>query len=243
MPFATVVWGIALRIIGFFLPSRDGVVSVSCLGGCVSSRADRYSEKTRQITENSGELLMVGNTSETWLIENIVRKVCRTESDADATKANVEAAKNEANVYLTLGDHPLFAKCLSIGPKKEYIELMFYPRGTLRDYIYSSRSDIISSQLKTWARQLVQSVAYIHSKGVRHADLRLDQWLLDQDLQPHLADFNGSRYDSQLALGLAFTPATGMESVPYCLPRDFNQDSTVKSDLFALRAFLVSAPD
>lgn len=51
---------------------------------------------------------------------------------------------------------------------------------------------------------------YIHSKGVLHADLRLDQWLLDDDMQPRLADFNGSGFDSQPVLGLEFTKATSI---------------------------------
>ncbi|KAK7417879.1 hypothetical protein QQZ08_011460 [Neonectria magnoliae] len=177
---------------------------------------------------------MVGNTSETWRIGDVVRKVYLADSDADITQANIEAAKNEANVYLILKGHRLIAECLAIGPTKDYIDLKFYPRGTLRDYVHSNRYRISDPQLKTWACQLIESVAYIHSKGVRHADLRLDQWLLDEDLQPRLADFNGSGFDIQPDLGLDFTTATSIESASHYLPRDDNEDSTVKSDLFAL---------
>lgn len=153
-------------------------------------------------------------------------------------KANMKAAETEANVYLILGEHPLIVKCLSTGPAKSYVDLKFYHRGTLRDYVSSNRSHVSDEQLKTWACQLVESVAYIHSKGIRHADLRLDQWLLDEDLQPRLADFNGSGFDSQPDLGLEYTPATSIECASHCLPRDWDQDSTVGSDLFALGSSL-----
>ncbi|PKS12500.1 hypothetical protein jhhlp_000707 [Lomentospora prolificans] len=177
---------------------------------------------------------MIGNTSESWRIGDVVRKVYRVDNDKDITNANMEAVKNEANVYLILGEHRLVAKWLSIGPEKSYVDLEFYSQGTLRDYISSNRSNISDQQLKTWAYQLVESVAYIRSKGVRHADLRLDQWLLDENLLPHLTDFNGSGFDSRPELGLDSTPATSIECASHCLPRDLEKDSTVESDLFAL---------
>ncbi|KAK7402902.1 hypothetical protein QQX98_011352, partial [Neonectria punicea] len=182
----------------------------------------------------SPELLMVGNTSETWRIGDEVRKVYLADSDSGITQANIKATRNEANVYLILGGHHLIVECLAIGPTKDYINLKFYPKGTLRDYLDSNRYRIPHSQLKTWARQLIESVAYIHSKGVRHAELRLDQRLLDEDLQPRLADFNGSGFDIQPDFGLDSTRATSNESTSHYLPRDENEDSTVKSNLFAL---------
>lgn len=181
---------------------------------------------------------MVGNTSETWLIGDIVRKTYVTSSDVAITKANLDAARKEACVYSILGQHPLIAKCLSISSTKSYIDLKYCRVGSLRDYALSHRQNITDSQLKTWARQLVSSVAYIHSKGVRHADLRLDQWLLDEGLDAYLTDFNGSGFDAQPELGFERTLATGIESASHCLPRDFAQDSTVKTDLFALGSSL-----
>lgn len=181
---------------------------------------------------------MIGNTSETWRIGNIVRKLHRTVSDEDITNANIVAARNEANVYLILAEHPLIAKCHAICPAKSYIDLEYYPHGTLRNYISSQRANISVRQLEIWAHQLIESVAYIHKKGVRHADLRLDQWLLDETLQPRLADFNGSGFDGNLDLGLVHTASTSLECVSHRLPRDYDEDSTVKSDLFALGSTL-----
>ena len=187
------------------------------------------------------KVLSIGNTSETWLVNDVIRKTYHVDpEDPDITKANIEAAENEANIYMILGKHPLIAECQAIGPAKEFIELRFYSRGSLRDYVSFNILHITDHQLNMWARQLVESVAYIHGKGVRHADLRLDQWLLDDKLCPRLSDFNGSGFDRQPTLGLDSTPATNIEPASHCLPRDFEQDkdSTVKSDLFALGSSL-----
>ncbi|KAF5016755.1 hypothetical protein F66182_11453, partial [Fusarium sp. NRRL 66182] len=190
-----------------------------------ATRHDRPPQIPVTSDNASPELLMIGNTSETWRIGNIVRKLPRTVSDKHITNANIAAAKNEANVYLILGEHPLIAKCHAICPARSYIDLEYYSYGTLRDYISLHRSNITSYQLRLWA-------------CVRHADLRLEQWLLDQSLQPHLADFNGSGFDGNLDLGLESTAATSLESVSHRMPRDFDKDSTVESDLFALGSTL-----
>lgn len=150
----------------------------------------------------------------------------------------MEACRNEADVYLILGSHHLIAKCLSIGPQKEYIELQYYPNGNLKEYVDRNRASTTETDLKRWAHQMIQSVAYIHSKRVRHSDLRLDQWLVDAGLNARLSDFNASGYDDQPDLGLKGRPAQGLESPSHYLPRDPGADNTVESDLFALGSTL-----
>ena len=74
--------------------------------------------------------------------------------------------------------------------------------------------------------------------GVRHSDLRLDQWLLDNDMDARLSDFNGSGYDARAALGLEGSKALGHEELSYYLPRDPTTDNRNESDLFALGSVL-----
>ncbi|RSL93037.1 hypothetical protein CDV31_014890 [Fusarium ambrosium] len=224
-------WDLALRLALPKFSSQD-----DSLPNILSK--SEYNPSPPPLDSPSKKRLMIGNTSETWLIGDIVRKTYVRSSDAAITKANIDAARKEACVYMILGQHPLIAKCLSVSSTKSSVDLRYYQEGSLRDYVLSHRGNITDSQLKTWARQLVSSVAYIHSKGVRHADLRLNQWLLDEDLQACLADFNGSGFDAQPELGFEQTPATGLESASHCLPRDFTQDSTVRTDLFALGSSL-----
>lgn len=81
---------------------------------------------------------------------------------------------------------------------------------------------------------MVESIEYIHSKGVRHSDIRLDQWLVDARLNARLTDFNASGFDDQPDLGLKGRRAQGLECPSHCLPRDPEADNTVESDIFAL---------
>jgi len=85
---------------------------------------------------------------------------------------------------------------------------------------------------------LVGGVVYIHSKGVRHSDFRLDQWLVDADLNARLNGFNASGFDDQPDLGLKGKPAQGLEVISHYLPRDPEADNTAGSDLFALGSTL-----
>lgn len=185
------------------------------------------------------ELLMVGMSSKTYRIGNKVRKECHVlTDDAGITAQNLDACNTEANVYLILGAHPLIATCLSASPSEGYVELEFYPNGTLKSYMKRNRPNIKRSEFERWAVQMIESIVYVHSKGVRHSDLRLDQWLVDEARNARLGDFNASGYDAQSSLGLKRRVACGLESTGYYLPRSSDADSSVVSDLFALGSSL-----
>ncbi len=176
---------------------------------------------------------MVGMSTKTYRIKNIVRKEWHVLNDDDSiTQDNLESCRTEAEVYLILGQHPLIAKCLFISPEREYIELEYYANGNIRDYLQVNRHRVTEQDLKKWARQMVESVAYSHSKGVRHSDVRLDQWLVDSMLNARLCDFNTSGFDDQPDLGLKGWQASGLESGSHYLPRNPLDDNTIESDLF-----------
>lgn len=182
---------------------------------------------------------MVGMSAKTYRIGNTIRKECHVLlDDTGITEQNLIACKTEADVYLILGNHRLIAKCLHIDHEEKYIELEYYPNGNLKAYLIANRANTTTTDLRRWAAQMVESIEYIHSKGVRHSDLRLDQWLVDAGLNARLSDFNASGFDAQPNLGLDGRPAQGLESPSYYLPRDPELDSTVQSDLFALGSAL-----
>ncbi len=85
---------------------------------------------------------------------------------------------------------------------------------------------------------MIEGVGYVHSKGVRHSDLRLDQWLLDSETNARLSDFNASGYDECSRLDLPGEKALGIEGPSHFLPRDPCADNSVRSDLFALGSAL-----
>lgn len=181
---------------------------------------------------------MVGTSAKTYRIGPLVVKLPRMDDEDCITIENDKAMRNEASIYVLLGQHPSIARCLTVGPARNYIELEYYPNGTLKDYVGQHHASITASYLRCWARQIIESVDFIHAMGVRHSDLRLDQWLLDADLNARLSDFNASGYDAKAVLGLEGSKALGHEDPSHYLPRDPMIDNGIESDLFALGSVL-----
>ncbi|MCJ1381212.1 hypothetical protein MMC17_004321 [Xylographa soralifera] len=179
------------------------------------------------LVQQEYELLNFGGSAKTNRIGDMVRKVYIIDEEEAITARNMEATRNEASIYILLGEHPRIAK---------YLE--FYPNGPLKDYVDKHRETITDAHLKRWAVQMVEATIFIHGMGVRHSDFRLNQWLLDTDLSARLSDFNGAGYDRNAALGLEGSKALKIESSSHYLPRDPILDNTVKSDLFALGSSL-----
>jgi len=140
----------------------------------------------------------------------------------------------EANVYRILGTHNLIARCHYVSPWRDMILLQFYDNGNLKQYVEAHGP----TQLRKRAKQMIEAVDFIHSKGVRHSDIRLDQWLLDSGKNARLSDFNSSGYDECPSLGLPGEKALGNEDPSDFMLRDPAEDSSVRSDLFPLGSAL-----
>lgn len=63
-----------------------------------------------------------------------------------------------------------------------------------------------------------------------HGDINSFNFLVDDDIRLRIIDFAGSTFD-----GIA---GSAFEGVRYCLPRPWDDPSTVKTDLFALGCLL-----
>ena len=127
------------------------------------------------------ELFMVGMSLKIYRVGKMVARICHVFSDDPAiTQQNLEACETEALVYQILGEHPRIVHCLSWYPSQSQIELEFYLNGNLKDFIERNYSSTTEADKKRWDIQMIESVLYLHSKGVRHGDLRLEQWLWDE---------------------------------------------------------------
>ncbi|KAF2273469.1 kinase-like protein [Westerdykella ornata] len=153
------------------------------------------------------------------------------------TKQNRDACETEAIIYRILGSHPRIANCISITPDNQ-IELEYYPHDNLKAYISRNGGNVTELDRRRWAHQMIESVAYIHSKGIRHSDLRLEQWLVDTDLNARLGDFDAAGFDDQPELGLKARRPSGLETWSHYLPRDPESGGSVYSDIFALGSSL-----
>ncbi|KAK3642633.1 hypothetical protein LTR56_010681 [Elasticomyces elasticus] len=170
-------------------------------------------------------------TSCTYRIGQYIVKIPSIDFEEAASSAqHLHHAVREANAYRILQSHDRIAKCMHACPISGLVALEYYRNGNLKAYIDKNGP----TRLLTWAKQMVESTQYIHGKGVRHSDLRLDQWLLDSDLNVRLSDFNGAGYDGSALLEIEAQPNSAVESGAYFMPRDPELVSTVRSDLFAL---------
>ena len=106
----------------------------------------------------------------------------------------------------------------------EYVDIVWAVNGTLADYIKENKSsDAFRLHL---ARQIIESVRFLHERGIIHSDLCLRQFLLYEDCNARLSDFAASSFAGHEALG--------MENASHYMPRDPKSPNTIKTDLFAL---------
>uniref|UniRef100_A0A8C6TMU9 non-specific serine/threonine protein kinase n=1 Tax=Neogobius melanostomus TaxID=47308 RepID=A0A8C6TMU9_9GOBI len=76
---------------------------------------------------------------------------------------------------------------------KIVIVMEYASRGELYDYIQERRR-LTETDARTIFRQITSAVHYLHKNGVVHRDLKLENILLDQDLNVKLADFGLSNH-------------------------------------------------
>mmetsp|Transcript_17319 Transcript_17319/g.19379 ORF Transcript_17319/g.19379 Transcript_17319/m.19379 type:complete len:105 (-) Transcript_17319:337-651(-) len=64
----------------------------------------------------------------------------------------------------------------------------------LKDYIHKDRKSMIPMKIvKSFMKQLLESIKYCHEQGVFHRDLKPNNILLDDDQTIKLADFGLAR--------------------------------------------------
>jgi len=80
---------------------------------------------------------------------------------------------------------------LGKGLKKFSCILMEYaPYGDFFDFMKKHKQNITDKLLRTYFRQLVDGLEYLHKNGVYHLDLKLDNLLMGADFQLKIADFD-----------------------------------------------------
>lgn len=170
-------------------------------------------------------LLAIGSFSFVHLLEKtVVRKMPLSDNEEDA-----QPIICEATIYKMLGKHPRIAECLSMD-RTDYIDIKYYPNGDLESYLRKNESSIAPGLREKWFQQILEAVDYLHEHGVMHSDLTLRRFLLDDDLNTRLGNFNTSKYVGY--------PSPAIEQASHRLLRDPEGLNTVASDLFALGSTL-----
>ncbi|KAE8354767.1 kinase-like domain-containing protein [Aspergillus coremiiformis] len=141
---------------------------------------------------------------------------------------NNEGIYIEAQLLEVLGSHPRIIA--SKGLTEYGLTLQRASNGSLSDHI-ASESFIPPHQRLLWCKQAAEAVSYIHSKHVIHCDINLRNFLLDENFDLLLADFQGMLKSVD---GKTLLDGLSRECSKSYMPRCHGDFACVKTDLFAL---------
>jgi serine/threonine protein kinase len=161
---------------------------------------------------------------------------------------NVEAISIERRILEELGHHPRIVPFVLprktpslkhthrtgryLGPYgNSSIQLREASHGTLQVYLETYNAVIEDSLRYRWCIELAEGFAYIHSKGVIHSDVSLNNVLVNAEFGLWLCDFGGSKCD---VLGLY---GGHLPDDPFFDPR-LGFVSTPATDIFGLGSLL-----
>ncbi|KAK0628115.1 kinase-like domain-containing protein [Bombardia bombarda] len=103
----------------------------------------------------------------------------------------------EVPILERLGPHSRIVKYL--GNNEQGILLGQASHGSLQAYLDAKNSSIDLNLRKKWCRQAAEAIAYIHSRGVLHSDIRPDNFLVHESkpgcFDLLLCDFGGAKCD------------------------------------------------
>lgn len=74
-----------------------------------------------------------------------------------------------------------------------FIAIEYLPNGELFDLLMKSEMPLSEGMILHFAHQLFRSLDFIHSKGISHGDLKLENIMLDEKYNLKLIDFGFAR--------------------------------------------------
>jgi len=154
---------------------------------------------------------------------------------------NIEQMGNEKQIYARLGSHAGIVPCLQISA--DGIELAYLKNGSLDQYL-RNHGPATDNMKAEWLRSLVDTLCYIHGRGVRVHDIALRNILVDDSLSLRFVDFGQSSL-----VGIDFDPPelqpdkqssiSGLLSTSTA-PQDEREDSDACIDIFHLSFVMYS---
>lgn len=140
-----------------------------------------------------------------------------------------EGIEIEAELLRILGKHP---RIIASNGLNEYgLVLQYAKNGNLYKYITSGHHEIAVEQKLRWCKQAAEAVKYIHEKNIIHCDINLRNFLLDDNFDIVLADFQGMLKSSS---GETLMDGLSRECSKSFMPRSHGDYADEKTDIFAL---------
>ena len=161
--------------------------------------------------------------------------------DPKITEELLEEFNNEIEKLFILR-HPYIIQLYGITDKEKSQKLAVItelaPKGSLFDYLHKNpkTKNNLSLEFKNKiTKQLICTMAYIHSRGYVHRDLKTQNILLDKNLDMKLCDFGLTKLKSELNSGSGQFAGTPCYMAPELFDRKFYDD---KIDVFAFGTVL-----
>ena len=156
--------------------------------------------------------------------------------DPNINEALLEEFNNEIEKLFILR-HPYIIQLYGITDNEKNQKLAVItelaPRGSLFDYLHKNpkTKNNLSLEFKNKiTKQLIHTMAYIHSRGYVHRDLKTQNILLDKNLDMKLCDFGLTKLKSELNSGSGQFAGPPCYMAPELFDRKFYDD---KIDVFA----------
>lgn len=108
----------------------------------------------------------------------------------------IENNKKELFVYSNLPEHPNILKCYGYAETKDSVFILFefLPNKDLWEYFFKDRTKTLSnSRIAKYIWQLCDALRFLHYYDIIHADVKLENILIDDDDDIRLCDFGLSK--------------------------------------------------
>jgi serine/threonine protein kinase len=159
-------------------------------------------------------------------------------NDSDSSFA-IDEKSEELACHARLGSHPNIVNLIHSFETDAhvYIVLEFCSRGDLYEAIRTGTGPLETEHVRQFMLQLVDAVAYIHSKGMYHRDIKPENIFLTQSGEMKLGDFG-------LATSETWTYETTVGSDRYMSPEQYDSAGAgyapEKADIWAIGICLLN---
>lgn len=175
-------------------------------------------------------------TNEYVAIKCLTKKSAAGESDSSFA---VDERSEELACHARLGSHPYIVNLIHSFETEAhiYIVLEYCSQGDLYEAIRTGTGPLETEHVREFMLQLVDAVAYIHSKGMYHRDIKPENIFLTHSGEMKLGDFGLATSDS-------WSYETGVGSDRYMAPEQYDSAQAGyapdKADIWAIGICLLN---